>query len=66
MDHIYLTESMQKYWLQILDEYWDEKDIPYSDYYDFWTYWFYQYFNEISLGESIKSAYLTWKLEQHI
>ena len=29
MNNIYLTESMQTYWLQMLDEYWDEKDTPY-------------------------------------
>ena len=26
----YLTESMQKYWPQMLDEYWHEGDTPYS------------------------------------
>ena len=35
MNDIYLTESMQTDWLQMLDEYWDEKDTPYSDDIDF-------------------------------
>ena len=36
-NNIYLTGSKQRYWLQMLDGYWYEKDITYSDYYDFWT-----------------------------
>ena len=50
----------------MLDEYWDEKYTPYSDYFDFCPDWLYQYFNEMLLGKEIESAYLTWKLEQHI
>ena len=26
---LYLTEIMQTYWLEMLDEYWDEKGTPY-------------------------------------
>ena len=36
MNHLYLTESMLTYRLQMLDEYWDEKDTPYSDYFYLW------------------------------
>ena len=50
----------------MLDDYWDEKDTHYSDYYDFQPDWLYQNFNEMPLVEAIKSAYLKWKLEQHI
>ena len=28
---LYTTESIQTYWLHMLDEYWDEGDTPYSD-----------------------------------
>ena len=52
-------------WLQMVDEYWDERDTPYSDDFEFYTEWLFQYFNELPLGESIESAYLTWKSEQH-
>ena len=27
--------------------------------------WLLQYYNELNLGESIQSAYMMWKLEQH-
>ena len=50
----------------MLDEYWDEKYTPYWDDFYFCPDWLYQYFNEIPLGESIESAYLKWKSEQHI
>ena len=56
---------MQTYWLNLLYQYWDEKDTPYSDYYDFWTDQLYQYFNELPLGEANESAYITQKSEQH-
>ena len=56
---------MQTDWLQMLDEYWDKKYTPYSDYYDFQPDWLYQYFNELPLGKAIESAYIMWKLEQH-
>ena len=36
MNNIYLTESMQKYWLNMLDEYLDGKFTTYSDGFDFW------------------------------
>ena len=52
---------MQTYWLQILDEYWDEKDTPHSEYFNLWPDWLFQYYNELVLGESIESAYLKWK-----
>ena len=45
----------------MVDEYWDERDTPYSDDFEFYTEWLFQYFNELPLGESIETAYLTWK-----
>ena len=36
MNNLYLTKIMRTYWLQMLDDYWYEKDTPYSDYYDLW------------------------------
>ena len=57
---------MRTYWLHMLYDYCYEKDTPYSYNYDFWPDWLYQYFNEMPLGEAIESAYLTWKLGQHI
>ena len=36
MNNIYLTEIIRTYWLQMLDEYLDEKDTPYSDDFDLW------------------------------
>ena len=56
---------MRTDWMQMLDDYWYEKDTPYSDDYDFQSDWFYQYFNELPLGEAIGYDYLTWKSEQH-
>ena len=64
--NLYLSESMRTYWLQVLDDSWDGKDASYSDDYCFWPDWLHQYFNELPLGESIESAYLVWKSEQHI
>ena len=49
----------------MLDEYWDEKDKPYSDDFDFRPDWLYQYLNKLPLGEAIGIAYLTWKSEQN-
>ena len=43
-NHLYLTEIMKTDWLHMLDDYWNEKDTPYSDEYDFWSDWLYQYF----------------------
>ena len=31
MNDIYITESMQTYWLHMLDAYREERDKPYSD-----------------------------------
>ena len=45
MNNLYLTESMRPDWLQMLDDYWDEKDTPYSYYSDLCPDWLYQYFN---------------------
>ena len=50
----------------MLDEYWYEKDTPYPYGFYFWPAFFFQYCNELPLGESIESAYLKWKSEQHI
>ena len=43
MKNLYLTEIMQIYWMQMLDEYWDEKDTLYSNDFDFWTESLFQY-----------------------
>ena len=59
MNNIYLAEIMGTDWLQMLDEYRDEKGTPYSDYFYFCPYWLFKYCNKISLGEDIGSAYLT-------
>ena len=56
---------MQTDWLQILDEYWDEKDTPYSRDFYFWPDWLYQYSNELPLHKAIESAYLTCKSWKH-
>ena len=61
MDYLYLTESMKTYCLQILDEYWDGVDTPYSFCFDLWTEWLFQYYNELTLCEAIESYYLMWK-----
>ena len=39
MDALYLTESMQKEWFQMLDEYWDEVNKTYSDCFEFSPHW---------------------------
>ena len=57
---------MQTDWLQMLDEYWDEKYTPYSDDYYLRPYFLFRYLNELTLGKSIESSYLTCKSEQHI
>ena len=49
----------------MLDEYWDEKDTPYSDDFYFWPDWLFQYNNEMPLDEDIVSYYLTWISQQH-
>ena len=59
--NIYLTEIMQSYWMQMLDDYWDEKYTPHSDDYDLWPDYLYKHFNGIPLGEAIESDYLAWK-----
>ena len=43
MDSLYITESMKTYWLQILDEYWDEGDTPHSGDFGFRIEWLFQY-----------------------
>ena len=53
MNNQYLTEIMRTNWLQILDEYWDEKYTPYSYDSDFWPDFLYKYLNELPLYESI-------------
>ena len=45
MNNLDLTEIVRTYWLQMLDDYWDEKDTTYSYDYDLWPDWLYQYFN---------------------
>ena len=65
MNNLYLTEITRTYWIQMLDEYWDEKSTPYTDDQDLWPYWLYEYFNEILSGESIGSDDITWNPEQH-
>ena len=49
---------MQIDWLHILDEYWCEKDTPYSDGFDLCLDWMFQYCNELTLGKSFESAYI--------
>ena len=61
MNNLYITKIMRACWMHMLDYYWDEKDIPYSDDHGFWADWVYNYSNELLLGEDIKSAYLTYK-----
>ena len=61
MDVLYITESMQIYWLQILYKYWDECDTPYLCDFYFWPEWLFQYYNELPLGGSVESAYLMCK-----
>ena len=66
MNPLYLTGIIQTYWLQMLDEYWDERDTPYSDDFELRPEWLFQHFNELPLGEAIGNTYLTWKSEQQI
>ena len=61
MNNIYITESMRKYWMHILDEYLDEEDTPYSDGFNFWIECLYQYFNELPLVEDVEIYYIVWK-----
>ena len=58
-----LTASMRIYFLHMLDEYCYEKYTSYSDDFDLWPKLLYQYFNELTLGKAIESAYLTRKSE---
>ena len=51
-----LNECMQTDWLKMLDVYWDEKDISYSDNFDYWPDWLLKYYNELTLVEAIESA----------
>ena len=60
MNAIYLTESTQTYWIQVLDEYWEERDTTYSDCFELWPQWLFQYFNSRSLGEDNESVYIMW------
>ena len=36
---------MRTDWVQVLDEYWDEVDTPYSDGFYFYPEWLFQYYN---------------------
>ena len=65
MDALYLTESIWIECLKTLDEYWDEGDTPYSGDFDFFPHWLFQYYDELTLVETIESDYITWKSEQH-
>ena len=65
IDALYLTERIQKEWLQTLYEYWYEWDKMHSGYFYFWPQWLLQYYNKMPLGQSIVIAYLMWKSEQH-
>ena len=65
MDALYLTEIVRTYWMQTLDEYWNEGDTLYSGYFDFWPEWLFQYYNELNFGEAIESVSIVWKSEQH-
>ena len=49
-----------------LDEYCDWGDTTYSVGFGSQQEWLFQYYDELHLVESIESAYLKWKLEQHI
>ena len=66
MNALHLNKSMKKEWLKMLDEYWYEEDTPYSDSFGLWPAWLFRYYNEMPLGEAIKSSYLVRKSEQHI
>ena len=55
---IHLNKSIGTDWIHVLDKYWDEGYIPYSNDFDLWPEWLFQYYNELTLGESIESAYL--------
>ena len=50
MDDIYLTEIIQRDWIQILDKYREEEDTTYSGDSDFWPDWLFQYYYELPLG----------------
>ena len=38
--------------MHMLDEYWDEGNIPKSGDCDIWTDWLFKYYNELTLGEA--------------
>ena len=59
MDSIYLTEIMPTYWLQILDEYQEEVDTPYSGGFDLCLQLLFRYYNELPLGEAIESDFIS-------
>ena len=60
-NYLYLTESMQTYWVHMLDEYSEERDTPHLDDFEFCPECFFQYLNELPLGEAIESDYFMWK-----
>ena len=47
--------------MHALNESWDELDTPYSVGFDLWPEYLFKYYNELALGEYIKSDYLMWK-----
>ena len=51
---------MQTDWFQTLDEYWGEGDTTYSCGFNLCSDQLFQCYNELTLCESIESAYLTW------
>ena len=63
IDEMYLTESMRTENSQTIHEYWYEGDATYSGDFYFWPQWMFQYYYELPTGETIESAYLTWKSE---
>ena len=54
---------MRIYCLQMLDEYWDEGDTPYSCGFYLWPKWLFKYYNELHLCKANESDYLMWKSE---
>ena len=39
MNNIYLTGSIRKDWLHVIDEYWGERDTPYFGYFYLFPEW---------------------------
>ena len=62
MNYLYIPESMETDWPQMLYEHWDERYTPYSDAFEFCPKWLFQYFNALQLGETLKVLILrgTW------